>query len=103
MRLSDLQKFILKNIWRARPQHCSRRDFDFFYQNKKQPPDEELRVKIITKSLERLIDKGLIVAYGHKTQERFFIEEVKLTPQGRQLVKKLIDQQLKLPLKTKKK
>ncbi len=102
MRLSGLQKYILKSIWRARPKHLDRSEFVNFYKNKTKIPAKEQRVKIVTRSLERLIDKGLLIAYGHKTQEKFFIEEVRLTDSGRHISRELFGRQMRLPLKSKK-
>ena len=101
MRLSDLQKYILKNIWRARSSHLNRRELENYYKSKPHTPPEEQRVKIITRSLERLIAKGLLIAYGHKTQEKFFIEDVRLTIQGRRIARELAGKQMRLPLKSK--
>lgn len=103
MRLSDLQKYILKSIWQAGYNCQNRRELEDYYKDRSHPPSEEQRIKIITRSLERLIDKGLLIAYGHKTQEKFFIEEVKLTIQGRRVARELVGKQMKLPLRSKQK
>ena len=96
MHLSDLQKYILKQVF-IRGQRCGREVFLKFYDR----PDEA-EVKIITKSLERLIMKGLLVGFGHKTAEKFFIERVSLTPKGRTFGKKIAQDQQRLPLRLKK-
>ncbi|MBI2444186.1 MAG: hypothetical protein HYV42_03030 [Candidatus Magasanikbacteria bacterium] len=41
------------------------------------------REKILTRSLERLIDRGLLTGYGVRTQEKWFVQSVRLTPAGR--------------------
>ena len=85
MRLSDLQKYILKKVWNT---------------NKiKKVPTKNLQIKIITKSIERLIDKGLMIGYGEKTQYKLFIKQVKLTSFGKKVTKKLFGEQIKLPFK----
>lgn len=53
----------------------------------------------ITKTLENLIDKGYLVGYGVRTSQKWFIHEVRLTPQGRQSAKKLQGIQQPLPFR----
>ena len=93
MHLSDLQKYILKQVFIRGPR-SGREIFLKFYERV-----GEAEVKIITKSLERLIMKGLAVGFGHKTAEKFFIERVSLTPKGRKFGRKIAQDQQQLPLK----
>ncbi len=51
----------------------------------------------VTKSLERLIDHGLLIGHGVRTEHKWFIHEVRLTPHGRKLAKKLRGVQQLLP------
>lgn len=97
MKLSKLQKYILVNSLGGRK--INRRKFNKFYHTQKKKPKAEIITKIITKSLERLIDKGLMVGYGERTQFKWFIKEIALTTYGRKLAKKLLGEQQKLPLK----
>jgi hypothetical protein len=61
---------------------------------------KEDRVNIITKSLERLIDNGLLVGYGVRTPKKWFIKSVKLTTLGRKKWSAwLASGQAKLPLR----
>lgn len=53
--------------------------------------------KIVTKSLERMIDRGLLVGYGVRTPEKWYIKEIRLTPLGRRVSKKLRGEQARLP------
>ncbi len=53
--------------------------------------------KIITRSLERLIDKGLLVGYGLRTPQKWYIKEIRLTSLGRKAAKKLRGEQSRLP------
>jgi hypothetical protein len=55
----------------------------------------------MTKSLERLIDKGLMIGYGRRTPEKWFIDEIRLTDVGKKAARKLLGQQQKLPLPVK--
>jgi len=55
---------------------------------------------IIHKSLENLVVKDLLVAYGRKTAQKWYIDKVKITSQGKRLALKLIkNRQRKLPIK----
>ena len=56
-------------------------------------------LETITKSLERLIDKGLMIGYGRRTPEKWFIDEVQLTPAGRRAARITLGEQQRLPLK----
>lgn len=70
-----------------------------FYEHQKSKPKREDQVNIITKSLERLINRQLIIGFGVRTAYKWFIKEVQLTYKGRRVAKKLIGQQQRLPLK----
>ena len=54
----------------------------------------------ITKTLENLVDKGCLVGYGVRTPQKWFIHEIRLTPEGRRMAKKLRGVQQILPLQT---
>ena len=58
-------------------------------------------VKIITKSIERLIRRNLAVGFGEITSEKQFIKEIKITVKGRAAAKKLLGEQMRIPLGTK--
>ena len=105
MRLSELQKYILLLCFDSSSSRFSRTGLDRFYDkiNSGNKPDKNLQTKIITRSIERLIDKELIVGFGERTKYKWFIKEIKLTPKGRQEAKKLLDKQMKLPFKNKSK
>jgi hypothetical protein len=66
----------------------------------KQPKDVQ---DVVTKSLESLIDRGWLIGYGRRTPKKWFINEIRLTAAGRKLARKLLGEQLRLPLKRKKK
>lgn len=91
MRLSSLQKHILKQCYFAkRSSRVLRKKAENFFVNPK--------TKIVTRSLERLIDRGLLIGYGERTKEKWFISEIKLTPLGRKVAKGLFGTQEMLPL-----
>lgn len=102
MKLSGLQKYILKATLQNNKPRVSRNVFEKFYDNIKKSPAKKIRANIITKSIERLIDKGLLSGFGEKTQHKLFISHVKLTPRGKKEAQLLFGQQSKLPLKIKK-
>ncbi|MBT3689939.1 hypothetical protein HOE31_02295 [bacterium] len=97
MRISALQKYILIRCY-GRERKVNRKKFFNFY-NKDKKTKEKARIKIITKSIERLINKGLIVGFGERTQHKWYISDVQLTVLGKKVTKKLLGEQIKLPLK----
>jgi len=104
MRLSELQKYILLLCHDSSSSRFSRSGLNKFYEkivvDKK--PDTNLQTKIITRSIERLIDKELLVGFGERTKYKWFIKEIKLTAKGEKEAKKMLDKQMRLPLKLKK-
>lgn len=95
MRLSALQRYILRECYQSRQKLISRQPFAKYY-----PPKTPKTTVInsITASLERLIDKGLMIGFGRRTPEKWFIDNVRLTPLGRKTAKQLLGTQQKLPL-----
>jgi len=83
MPLSKLQHYILEECV-VRGGSISRRILDSNYPASRSRARGENFKKIITQSIERLIDRGLLVGYGMKTKEKLFIDRVRLTPSGRQ-------------------
>lgn len=96
MRLSPLSRHILQVCYQAKGK-IGRAPFHKFYDGKEVKPKD--LVDTITKTLERLIDKGLLTGLGVRTPKKWYIKEVRLTPFGRKLAKKLQGEQQKLPLK----
>lgn len=95
MTFSSLQQYVIKICYGR--DRVDRKIFADFYAEKK--IKEILRTKIITKSLERLIDKGLMVGYGVRTPKKWFIKEVRLTGQGKKLWEAWLNRkQRKLPV-----
>ncbi|HLC70100.1 MAG TPA: hypothetical protein VJH75_03595 [Patescibacteria group bacterium] len=92
---SSLQQYILKEC--SEGGKTERKNFGRFY-----GPDSKVkktdRVKIITQSLERLMDRGYLIGYGIRTPKKWFIKEVKITREGiKQWNKYLSRRQKKLP------
>ena len=99
MRLSKLQKFILLQCLEFKTGRISRTRLDSYYNQFQKIPRHNLQVKIITRSIERLIDKELLVGYGMRTPHKWFIREIRLTAKGKKAAFKLQGEQMKLPLK----
>jgi len=56
-------------------------------------------VDVVTKALERMIDRGFLVGHGVRTKEKWFIHAVRLTPEGRRVARVVSGTQQTLPLK----
>ncbi|MBI3115673.1 MAG: hypothetical protein HYZ09_04260 [Candidatus Kerfeldbacteria bacterium] len=99
MTLSRLQRYILTETHGSPRQRCPRRQFKAFYnQAKVKPKDPD---NVITRSLERLIDKELLVGFGRRTPHKWFIDEVRLTAKGRRTARALLGQQQQFAFNTK--
>ena len=98
MILSALQKFILKESF-GEKKYLLVKGYLKFYQNQRKVSARSEQVKIISKSIDRLINKGLLVGFEEKTKEKWFIKEVKLTAVGQRLAKKLTGEQTKMNFK----
>jgi hypothetical protein len=97
MTLSKLQRYILLKVWENAKTKVSRQNFYQFYTGLKKAPAKELQANIITTSIERLIDRGLLVGFGTKTQHKLFIDSVKLSPQGKKFARLNFNQQTAFP------
>lgn len=99
MRLSSLQKYILLTSYgspstpaasgglRSGGKRISRTVFHKFYEGKVMK--QKAVVDVITKTLERLIDKGLMVGLGVRTPKKWYLREVRLTPLGRRVARQM--------------
>jgi len=103
MRLSKLQKYILIQCYHYKGDRMHRERLVRFYGNVQHTPKSDIQTKIITRSLESLIDKELMIGNGVRTPHKWFIKEIKLTTKGNKEAKKLLGEQMALPLKMKKK
>lgn len=127
MKLGTLQKYILVECLRKGPAHnarasvaggikLDRKTFRNFYPSPSSSADisgglrrtsyspstkgKNYQESIITKSLERLIDKELMMGYGRRTPHKWFITHVKLTKKGEKQAEEILKSgQTKLPLK----
>jgi len=95
---SLLQRYILKECFARKGEKVGRKVFNVFYKDKKIKQKDA--VNTITKCLERLIDKGLLIGYGIRTPKKWFIKEVKLTRLGiKKWVEWIASRQATLPFK----
>lgn len=100
MRLSKLQKYVLTSFLLNKTSVKLKSDFynfysaDFFKKHKKALMDS------VHKSLDNLVAKDLLIAFGRKTAAKWFITKVKITPPGKKLAFEIIkNRQRKLPIK----
>ncbi len=100
MRLSKLQKFILACCYESKNKTSLKTEFYNFYPAK-EVKENRLGVQVgVQGSIENVVIKDLVVAYGHKTAKKLYINKVKLTAKGRRRAKELIKgRQRKLPIK----
>ncbi|MEK7139080.1 MAG: hypothetical protein AAB817_00070 [Patescibacteria group bacterium] len=97
MVISPLQRYILRAGLTSR--HAVPRSVCLgFYRGRTKVPRPKDQVDAVTKSIERLITRGLVVGYGEKTAERLFITSIKITPAGRRLARASFGRQQKLHL-----
>ncbi|MDD5032077.1 MAG: hypothetical protein PHR36_03465 [Patescibacteria group bacterium] len=100
MRLSGLQKYILGQCYLNKNSLIAKADFYGFYPKKEFAENKKRREDIIHNSLESLVAKDLLIAFGRKTAQKWFINKVKLTPKGKREAREIIKQrQRKLPIK----
>ena len=97
MRLSSLQKHILISSFGERGFSVSKKNLAEFYKTQKTKPKKRDIPGIITKSVERLIDRELMIGIGVRTAHKWFIKEVRLTPKGRKIARELLGKQQQLP------
>lgn len=99
MKLSQLQKFILiQSLFQGGK--IERQIFRRFYSKGNKITKEKYQESIITKSLEHLIDRELMIGYGKRTPHKWFITQVSLTKKGAKISQNLLEErQGKLALK----
>lgn len=106
--LSPLQKFLLKECLDSAV--TKRASLKKFYAKQAKSPKAEDPPRLrsakrreagqqnaITKSLERLIDRGYMVGFGRRTPKMWFIESVRLTATGKRAGRSLLGKQQQIP------
>jgi len=111
MRLSSLQKFILLECLHSKTGRINRSRLNKFYDTVsahggpapggKARPKDEMITKILTKSMERLMNKSLLVGFGERTAHKWFIKEIRITRVGKKVARDLLGKQVSLPFKKK--
>lgn len=99
MKLSKLQRYILQQLYWTKSRRAKRRAFYGFYDSFKIKPKPKIIQDTITQSIENLITKGMVTTLGIKTAKKLYIQEVRLTPEGRKWIKHSLDKQKKLPFR----
>lgn len=99
LRLSALQRYILLSCYDAKSHRRERKGLEQFYQTQPRCPSPKDAQDAVTKSLERLIDKELLVGYGVRTPHKWYIREIRLTPKGRRVSRALTGWQAPLPFR----
>lgn len=100
MYLSRLQRFILEACLNGRGGGAAPSDFYSFYKQVSRRSVRKTMVDTVNKSLDHLVDRGFLIAYGRRTAERFFVDRVRLTPLGRRVANTQVkSKQNKLPLR----
>ncbi|MBI3622034.1 MAG: hypothetical protein HY208_07615 [Nitrospirae bacterium] len=99
MNLSNLQRYILLACDDAKGKRREHSGLEQFYESEKERPSEKDAQDSVTRSLERLIDKELLIGYGVRTSHKWYLKEIRLTPKGRKVVRELLEfRQTRLPL-----
>jgi hypothetical protein len=100
MRLSKLQKYILLKCFENKSYSEQKIEFYKFY-SEKEIRNNKIKIQVgIQKSIDNLVSKDLLVAFGHKTAKKWSVDKVKLTTIGKQKAKELIKSRQKtLPIK----
>ena len=73
MKLSDLQKYILKQSWQNKDKTIGKEVLIKFYSSQKTKPKAKDLINVITKSVERLIKKELVIGYGWGASHKWVI------------------------------
>lgn len=95
---SQLQKYILLSAFNQK-KLLAREQIRGFYYNYKIKPKKKDQEDAITKSIDRLIGRGMIIGLGYKTSRKWYNKSVKLTPLGKKSARELLGKQLSLPFK----
>ena len=100
MRLSALQRYILLSCYSVRGTRRDRRGLEQFYEKGKGCPSNKDAQNAVTRSVERLIDKELLVGYGVRTPHKWYMKEIRLTQKGKKIAWELLrSQQTELPFR----
>ena len=99
MKVSALQKFILRECLAGQDGGMSKQAMTHFYLDKNVKPKNV--INDISKSIDRLILRDLAIGFGKKTSHKWLISRVQLTAAGKKYARRLFGKQQKLPFKLK--
>ncbi len=100
MRLSKLQKYILDRCFYAKKGILGKKELLGFYLLKDLEERGKKIVDTIHKSIEALVKKDLLIAFGHKTAKKWFVHKRKSTRKGKKIRKERRgNRQVKVPIK----
>jgi hypothetical protein len=94
MIFSSLQRYILKECLFVK--RVKRGELLKFYSDS--ATSNKIKNDDLTASLERLVNRGLLNAYGRWSADRWFIDSVALTAGGKKIAKQTFKKQISLPL-----
>lgn len=97
MRLSSLQRYLLLEGY-VQKRRLTKAHVLRYYESFVNPPSVKDQHGAVDKSIERLIQQGLARAHGTKTQEKWVIEQVSLTREGRAVAGEILKMRGRLPL-----
>lgn len=89
MYLSSLQKYIVLQCF-EKGGRIDRKFFRQFYEQQDVETSVRYQESIITKSLERLINKELLIGFGKRTPHKWFVTHVMLTKKGESVAKEIL-------------
>lgn len=101
MRLSPLQRYLLLEGYRQK-RRLSKAYLLRYYETMSTPPSVKDQHSALDKSIERLVRQGFLRAHGTRTQEKWVIEQVSLTREGRAFALQFIKMRGRLPLPVRK-
>ncbi len=90
-KLGKLEEYILKTCFRKKRLN-KQEIFKFYnlsYKNKKSRKYQQAHVAII-KCINGLIEKGWLYGYGYRSQKEWHFNEIKLTSEGKEKVKRIL-------------
>lgn len=97
MRLSPLQRYLLLEGY-TQKRRLSKAYLLRYYETMSHPPSVKDQHSALDKSIERLLLQGFVRSHGTKTQEKWVIEQVSLTREGRAVAGEILKTRGRLPL-----
>ncbi len=88
MHLRALQKHILRSCF-LKGRRVERGVFLAFYGPERKDSVKH-KTNNITKSIESLISNGLLIGFGKRTEQKWFITHVKLTAKGKKVAQEVV-------------